>query len=360
MRSVAILLFILLLQFTFKYYMHNKQQLILSFEKKMEAIDADAISSYPYCKSYFLHLLLYKRFYLNIYSHVLELLLKHTRLPMEELIIVDYGAGNGLLGLFARHCGFKKVYINDVSEKFVRAAEQTARLMNITIDGFITGGITEVTTAFPAAKPHAIIGTDVIEHIYDLDIFFKQLQQLNPAMTTVFTTAANAANPFKKRRLQQLQWNDENKGGLPGDYALFGDEAMEPFIITRQKIIQENFPSLAVEENEILALHTRGLNKNDIINAGNKYVAEKILPPLLQHPTNTCEPLSGSWTEHLLTIAEYKTIYNKAGFQLKVYDGFYNAYSGGAKSVVMKFANLGIAILGKRLAPFISLVGTAQ
>ncbi|WP_460561411.1 class I SAM-dependent methyltransferase [Ferruginibacter profundus] len=324
----------------------------------MEAIDADAISDYSYCKSYFLHLLQYKRFYLTIYSHVLEILLQHARLPKEELTIVDYGAGNGLLGLFAKHCGFGKVYSNDVNEKFVKAAEQTAQLMNITIEGFITGDIDAVAAAFPLQKPHAIIGTDVIEHIYNLNVFFKQLQELNPAMTTVFTTAANAANPFKRKRLQQLQRNDENKGGLPGDYALFGEEAIEPFIITRKKIIQENFPTLTAEENEILALHTRGLNKKDIINAGEKYIAEKILPSLLQHPTNTCEPLSGSWTEHLLTIAEYKTIYNRAGFRLQVYNGFYNAYSGGAKSLIMKLANTGVAIAGKLLAPFISLVGT--
>jgi 2-polyprenyl-3-methyl-5-hydroxy-6-metoxy-1,4-benzoquinol methylase len=338
--------------------MHNNRELILSFEKKLEAIDPDAISDYPYCKSYFLHLLQYKRFYLNIYSHVLQLLLKNTQLPKEELVIVDYGAGNGLLGLFAKHCGFGKVYSNDVNENFVMATEQTAQLMNITIDGFISGDIDNVVAAFAIEKPHAIIGTDVIEHIYNLDSFFKQLQRLNPEMTTVFTTAANAANPFKKRRLQQLQWNDENKGGLPGDYALFGEEAVEPFIITRKKIIQQNYPSLTVAENEMLALHTRGLHKQDILTAVQKYITDKKLPPLLQHPTNTCEPLSGSWTEHLLTIAEYKTIYSKVGFQLKVYDGFYNAYSGGIKSLVMKVANTGIVILGKRLAPFISLVGT--
>ncbi|MGG9962027.1 class I SAM-dependent methyltransferase [Ferruginibacter sp. SUN106] len=325
----------------------------------MTVIDPEAISDYPYCKSYFLHLLQYKRFYLNIYSHVLELLLQHTRLPMDELIIVDYGAGNGLLGLFAKHCGFGKVYINDVNEKFVKAAEKTAQLMNIFIDGFITGDMDNVAAAFPSAKPNAVIGTDVIEHIYDLDIFFKQLQRLNPAMTTVFTTAANAANPFKKRRLQQLQWNDENKGGLPGDYALFGEDAIEPFRITRQKILAEYFPALTGAETELLTIHTRGLNKKDIINAGEKYIAEKILPPLLAHPTNTCEPLSGSWTEHLLTIKEYKAIYNEAGFQLTVYNGFYNAFSGDAKSLLMKFANWSILILGKRLAPFVSLIGTA-
>jgi hypothetical protein len=339
--------------------MQGIQKFILSFEKKLDSIDPAAISDHAYCKSYFLHLLQYKRFYLEIYTEVLELLLKHSKLPKEELVVLDYGAGNGLLGLFAKHCGFGRVFINDINEKFVKAAEQTAHLSGISINGFIGGDMQDVSTALKSTPPHAIISTDVIEHIYDLDIFFQQLQQLNPAMTTVFTTAANAANPFKVWQLKKLQFSDEHKGGAPGDYALFGEETIAPFKITREKIITAAFPSLPAAEKELLIKHTRGLNKQHIIDAVQQYVDKRIVPSLLKHPTNTCEPLSGSWTEHLLTIDEYRSIYRNAGFKLKVYPGFYNAYSGGVKSWLMKGANLGIRIFGKRLSPFISLVGTS-
>ncbi len=339
--------------------MQNSRAFILSFEKKLDSIDPAAISDNAYCKNYFLHLLQYRRFYLTIYARLLTLLLKHTPQRKETLVIVDYGAGNGLLGLFAKHCGFAEVYINDINEKFVKAAERTAALLGISINGFITGGIKEVAVVLCTKPPHAIISTDVIEHIYDLNIFFEELQQLNPAMTTVFTTAANAANPFKVWQLKKLQVNDEYKGGLPGDYALFGEAPIEPFKISREKIITASFPSLTAEEITTLAVHTRGLNKEDIIIAGQQYLKYKTLPPLLQHPTNTCEPFSGSWTEHLLTIGNYRSIYAKAGFHLQVYPGFYNQYSPGSKSWLMKGANFGVKIFGKKLSPFIFLKGTS-
>ena len=341
--------------------MQNNHQFILSFEKKLAAINADDITDQPYCKKYFLHLLQNKRYYLTIYTHVLKLLLVHSRLKKEELVVVDYGAGNGLLGLFAKHCGFNKVYINDLDENFLKAAEKLSLLLNIKINGLIKGDIDNVSNALASEPPQAIIGTDVIEHIYNLDVFFSQLQQLNPGITSVFTTGSNTANLYKTRRLKKLQLKDEYKGWLPGEEGIFlGDGSADSFENSRRKIIDEYFVSLSAAEKEQLVIHTRGLIKADILLAGQKYLQDKILPPLLKHPTNTCDPLSGSWTERLLTIDEYKFIYDNAAFKLKVYNGFYNQYSMSFKSKLMKVANICIKIFGKRVSPFIFLAGTGN
>lgn len=338
--------------------MQNSQHYILSFEKKLATVNAADITDQPYCKRYLLHLLQHKRYYLTIYTDVLKILLKHSRLQKEQIAVVDYGAGNGLLGLFAKHCGFGKIYINELDGSFLKAAQKLSLSLNININGFIKGDIDTVCAALSAEPPQAIIGTDIIEHIYNLDIFFNQLHQLNPRIISVFTTASNTANWYKTKQLKKMQLKDEYEGGSPEAYLLFGNEASKPFQVIRKEIIKEYFPFLSATENDILAIRTRGLNKGDIINATQKYLQDKILPALLMHPTNTCDPLSGSWTERLLTINEYQEIYNKAGFNISIYNGFYNQYYRGVgKSLLLRVANGCVKILGKYFSPFITLVG---
>ncbi len=334
------------------------QEYIPAFERKLNEIVVGQLSADLFCKKYLDHLLEYKRYYLEIYAAVLELAMNHAVQPKEEIVLIDYGAGNGLLGLFAKFCGFQKVYINDISKSFSDAAEELSTVLGIPVDGVITGDITNVAEYFRSGKPTAIIGTDVIEHIYDLDVFFTSIRNINPRMVTVFTTASNPDNKFKLRKLKALQIKDEFKGGSPEDYALFGETVVAPFIKTREKIIRNNFPSLEDKVVLQLAGSTRGLIEKDILSAARQFIDHKILPVALTHPTNTCDPISGSWTERILTIDEYQQIYTAAGFNLKVYNGFYNEYYGVFKASILKIANLFIKIAGRRLAPFISLVGS--
>ncbi|MGC4101291.1 class I SAM-dependent methyltransferase [Ferruginibacter sp.] len=340
--------------------MQNIDQFIFSFEKKVLAVKAGEVTNHTYGRDYFVHLQQNLRYYLHIYAEVLQLTIKKISLAPAAVTLVDYGAGNGLLGLFAKHCGFGRVYINDIEQNFLKAAENLSALLQIPVDGFIAGDIEAVAHELSQQPPQAVVGTDVIEHIYDLDNFFKKLQVLNPQLVTVFTTAANTANWFKTRHIKKLQLKDEYEGGQPGDYTLFGSAPLAPFFIMRKRIIKEYFPLLSETEIEELATHTRGLNKESIINAVTKYTTDKKLPALISHPTNTCDPLTGSWTEHLLTVEEYKTIYNGAGYKLTVYNGFYNSYAPGAKALLMNIANTAIKLFGKKLAPFIILVGTAS
>ena len=109
-----------------------------------------------------------------------------------------------------------------------------------------------------------------------------------------------------------------------------------------------------------LAKATRGLIKVDIEKAVEDYIKTKNLPTPPHHPKNTCDPITGSWTERLLTEKEYESIYNQAGFELKTYNGFYNQWQPGAKGFALKLANKTIALLGKQgniITPFITLVG---
>jgi len=99
------------------------------------------------------------------------------------------------------------------------------------------------------------------------------------------------------------------------------------------------------------------LIKNDILNAVSDYLINQKIPVPPPHPSNTCDPYTGSWSERLLTIAEYKLLYNRYGFKFEQYNGFYNSYENSIKSFLLKFINAISKIAGKKISAFIILVG---
>jgi hypothetical protein len=334
---------------------------IPAFSKKVSTVDTHKLILAPYPSTYLQLLLKHHLYYLHIYAHVLDHLLANTSKTKEQIVLIDYGAGNGLLGMFAKDCGFGGVYVNDRSEAFVDAALQLSTALNIPIDGFIIGEWDKVAEVFKQGiKPDAVVATDVIEHIYDLEAFLAGIQGLNPKMTTVFTTASVTANPVKTKQLKRLQYNDEFYGSNP-EHAMAGDEfAGMPFIEIRKKMILQNQPTMNEADLIRIASAARGMNKKDLIKAVEDFTITGILPTPLQHPTNTCEPVTGSWTERLLTPSEYEMVYDKHGFSLSVYNGFYNQWQGRLKSIVLSAVNKLIKLSGRKgafITPFMTLVG---
>lgn len=331
-----------------------------SFAARLDRIDPSKISTQDYCVKYLRHLLDHRFYYLEIYAAVLDNLLSVSQMKKEEIILIDFGAGNGLLGMFARHCGFKKVYLNDIDKSFVDGSVALAKELEAVIAGFIHGDVMALKEAFTNEIPDAIAGTDVIEHIYDLDIFFATLQNINPGIVSVFTTASNPENFFKIQKIKRLQLKDELEGGSPNDFFLFGENAHESFLKIRKDIIANVPQDLSEVEVDQIAKASRGLDKNDIIRAVNKFVSSKVMPQPVRHPTNTCNPLNSSWTERILSLGEYARIYDRKGFSLKIYAGFYDHFKPGFKKYMNAAMNSLVKILGKKIAPFIILVGSQK
>lgn len=176
-------------------------------------------------------------------------------------------------------------------------------------------------------------------------------------MITVFTTASNPGNLFKVRYLEKLQLKDELVGSDPADFVLAGAEPHESFLQMREKIIRANFPFLPVEQCSLLAAQTRGLKKEDIIIACEHFLSTAELPVPEKNSNNTCHPVTGSWTERILSLSEYRKLYSKYGFSLRVKSGFYNSYGTGTKRAVNKILNFVVKLTGKNTAPFITLIG---
>lgn len=329
---------------------------IKGFQDKLARIDTAQSSGSPYAKRYLQHLLQNSSYYLSIYAEVLNHATEDTTSSYKEMLLVDYGAGNGLLGLFAKYAGFKKVMLCDVDAAFMEAAKELASNLQIEVEGFVSGDLQKLLQQYPGTVPDVVVGTDVIEHIYNLDIFFTELKQINPSLVSVFTTASNPDNWIKKTALQKLQTKDETVGGDPSDFVLAGAEKHAAYSQIRKEIIRTNFPQLKAIEVNQLAVGTRGLYKADIISAVNKFLNDGSLP-ILPEGKNTCHPLTGSWTERILPISSYQKIYKAAGFELTIYNGFYNLHAAGLKRTINKMLNVAIGIAGRKIAPFITLKG---
>jgi Methyltransferase domain len=294
------------------------------FSNKLQSVQVSSISSEQYPVEYLRMLMNKHQYYIRIYAHVLEKLLQYAEHSKEEMIVVDYGAGNGLLGLFEKFCGFKKVYLSDTSSAFLHAAQNLARNVNTLPDGFIDGDIQSVQKFFEGKNhPNAIVGTDVIEHIYDLDEFFSTIKQMNADILTVFTTGLVTGNPIKANRLKKIQYQDEFLGSNPEYLPYHNDYSGLSFFEIRKKIIRKHFSNFSHAEIEMLATRTTGLIHDDILKAIEIYFATGELPA---QPSgyNTVDPITGSWTERLLQPKEYECIYGNAGFDLKISNGFYN------------------------------------
>jgi len=245
--------------------------LLDSFAPLLEQLGSTDEAMSAYSNRYLQYLIRHKIYYLNIYATVLELAIQHSQKSIEEISLIDYGSGNGLLGMFAKYCGCKKVFLCDTAINFIEASKNTAAKLQLQVDGFIHGGTDDFKNNFPEDKNNfpeekidCTIGTDVIEHIYNLSHFFSSLKQLNSQMVTVFTTASNPKNFLKLRKLIAMQLHDELEGGHPSDFELAGEESHLPYLQMRKNIIETMLPGLP--ENIILKLAqlTRGKIKDDI------------------------------------------------------------------------------------------------
>ena len=336
---------------------HRFHQEIKSFSVLLSQNELSFHLDNDYCNRYLQHLIHNRLYYLEIYALVFEKVLSNSNLNKEIMSIIDYGAGNGLMGIFAKHCGFGKVIINEIDKAFLLASQLLAEKLRINIDKFIEGDISVVKRETIELKPDAIVATDVIEHIYCIDDFFATLKSMNPQIISVFTTGSNPENYFKVKKLRQIQLKDELEGGAPDDFMLFGHEPHKPYFEIRKAMISE---LLKNEENNLLnqlASKTRGLQKNDILSAIVTFQKSGILPNEPTDKFNTCHPETGSWTERILSLNEYKRIYKSNGFVLSVSAGFYNQNKKGLKKIMFQGANLMISIFGMSFAPFIILSG---
>ena len=273
----------------------------------LRSVDFEQLGISSYNLEYVQRLLPNLEYYFRIYTDALLILLKREKtIPAS---VVDFGGGHGFLSIFLKKLGFEVIYC-DHNPLSIKAATLLKEKLNVEIDHLIEGSSAELQAycTVNKLKPNYLIATDVIEHVYDLNIFFANLYQINPKLKMIFTTGSNPSNPYKVRNLRKAMANIEKSLYFP----------------MRRDYIQKNYPTLTEWESADFARLTRGLTYQDISGEMDIYLQKGTLPKLRVDSCNTCDPQTGNWTERILSLKEYRNILNKNGFKAEFLKGYYN------------------------------------
>ena len=301
-------------------------------------MDFEQLPISEYNRSYIRKILPQLNYYFSIYIRALSSFPEHKR---EDTLVVDFGGGHGFLSLFLKYLGYRVIYcdLNPLSVKTVTLIKEE---LSEGPDFVVEGGAADLKQFCREndLKPDFLIATDVIEHVYDLTVFFGELQELDPSLEMVFTTGSNPVNRYKSLRLREYM-----------------KQAEREYFPQRREFIKRRYPDLPAEEADNLARLCRGKTYTDIQTAVDLYRLNGVLPEELADRFNTCDPSNGNWTERILPFDEYMLSAAENGFQTSFLPGFYNEFRRNKlPAIICRYLNRFIRKFPKirwKIAPFI-------
>ena len=273
--------------------------------KKIRQIDFKKLGISEYNLLYIERLLPHLDYYFDIYIQSISSF--STPTPNQSWI-VDFGGGHGFLSIFLKSLGYNVIYC-DINPLSVETIQAIKKELNTGPDHIVLGSAAELKHFCDNnnIKPTHLIATDLIEHVFDLTVFFKDLRAINPHFEMVFTTASNPKNTYKCRQLRKYMKSQEIK-----------------YFSKRKEFISGQLPELSEAEVENLARLSRGETYSTIPQIVNQYKEDGILPEVLGDPYNTCDPENGNWAERILSFEEYEKLAAQTGFQISFAPGYYN------------------------------------
>lgn len=290
------------------------------------------------------------------YSRILFASIINVDKPLSDMVIVDYGAGYGLLGALAKELGVGTVLYNDISSAYLADAKRLMSLLNISINGYIIGDIEVLYEYSKDKRLHVdcIASYDVLEHIYNLDSFYEKVSHFPSPLCCCMASGANIKNFRIRRYLVRQQRISENVGRKLN----FDDNPHDlevSYLSARAEIIKSDFSNLDKAQIDYLARLTRGMRADDINAAVKLYLSTGSAPAPLSHSTNTCNPYTGSWDEHLIEHRSLLCIAEKYSFEGSLVPGRYDRSCWGKyKRIVYGFLNFiinDVPSVGIYLAP---------
>jgi SAM-dependent methyltransferase len=314
---------------------------------------------YNYASTYMQHIVKNKEYFIDIFAAVLQQVVNHSTKPFAEMQIIDFGCGNGVLSAFAAFCGCKKIIGIDTNEPVLRTANWLNKQLGLHAI-FIKGNYNEIINL--PIECNAIIGTDVIEHVYSIDALLANICALNKQQVCVFTTASVYENIFKSKKLKNLMYKDEyiDSNAFENSNNAFAGES---FFNIRKKIIAATLPTFSTKEIEFLATQTRGLHQQDIEIQLEQYKKTQKINYTPPDSYNTCNPINGSFTERLLPLHAYQKKFTAFGFTMHITNGFYNHRKNKLGKACIQVLNKSLQLLAPlsvKIAPFIIITGVQK
>ncbi len=271
--------------------------------------------------------------------------------------MVDSGGGSGLISFLASEMGIGTVIYNDIYDVSCMDAGRLSNILGLTLDHCVCGDVDELVSYLhkDSIFINAIISFDLLEHIYDVESYFKKLGCLAVCkFRIVYASSANVANPVYVHNVKKMQIKTEyrNRGKKWGHKER---DSLQAFLDVRKNMISAYAPDLSSDLVNRLACATRGLIQQDIEKCIDEFRRQGTISYRPDHPTNTCDPYTGNWCEHLIDFEWLEQILKKQGFSVKIMTGRYNLCGSLLKKSVKMFLNIMIQILGRRgmfIAPY--------
>jgi ubiquinone/menaquinone biosynthesis C-methylase UbiE len=247
--------------------------------------------------------------YLQIYAYIIgQAIPPNTRL--EDVRMLDYGGGWGLLGLLAKEAGVGSVTYLDIHQGIAQAVRITSETLELPLANIIGGDETHLSGRF-----NSVVSSDVLEHVYKPERVFAEIARVcEPGAHVFHQTGANPKSLHQRVTLSRLHREEEAK-------------------IIRQRA---DIIAARIGPNPALAAATRGLDRADLEAAIERFKSTGVMP-VPDHPTNTCE-LSGYWLERLMDPYEVAAKMSRAGFSAEVRQSFWGPGRSSLPSRLMKHA----------------------
>lgn len=328
--------------------MADIQQSINSLYKKLKELNVEQLNISSYNKKYLGTYINNYSFFMSLYRQLMHKAVKHLSVHISEATFVDYGGGCGILSYLAKEIGFKTVIYNDLYKVSANDAKVISNALKIKIDYFITGDIEQFVNELQRFNlcPHLICSFDVLEHIYNWKLWLETVIKINSHFSLLFMTSANSENPFIQRRIKKIHLQTEYEGFTKDD-SWKEIDLNTAFFTERKKIIANAFPKLSSNDITLLAQKSRGLVKPAIEKLSEDFIKTKKINYHIVHPTNTCDPYTGIWTENLINSKEFKAFAKDKNLQIEITNALYGYSHSKFQNLIKYTLNLFIKLSGK-------------
>jgi len=247
-------------------------------------------------------------------------LLDKMNTKLDSICLLDYGAGAGSICLLAKALGIRTVIYTDIYDISCKDASTLGKALGLQADHYINGELCEIISFMKGNNLFCdvLVSNACIEHIYNIEEFFEHIPKI-PSKNLRFwlSTGANPLRPRTKRLLSEgavrAEYEDSERKWGHKDR-----DALKSFLLIRKDIIRDEERQLGNKEIEVLARKTRGLREDDIRKTVRAYVLSGRMPNDPEHPTNTCDPLTGNWAERLMNPFYLTSQLSKNGLMAEV------------------------------------------
>lgn len=332
---------------------------------KLQYLDINSLDISDYNKRYLCDHLRNIHSTLQKYSYILSWSVTSAVVPLSEFVFLDYGGGSGVSSLLAKEFKIGTVIYNDIYEVSCKDAKVIGESIGNQADYYIHGDIDDVIRFLRtnSISCDAIASYDVIEHIYDIEGFFNNLHLLsNGSLSVVMSSGANNFNPLIRKSLMKKQCEEEFRD-REKKWGHKERDCLRAYLEVREEMVLKYAQNLTKKEVRQLARLTRGMIEVDIKKCVNEYLKTGQFPQEPSHPTNTCDPYTGNWKEHLMDPCWLQDILSKSGFKVEILSGYYGRPKKIIKRPYANFLNLLIYISkrqGIKIAPFFTIYGKKE